>query len=362
MSRLGYTSGNAQSRWLAAKNAAKAVMDLNLYGLYMANPAPGDDIVQNYSDIFIADETEEDIFVRHYNQKYGGFSMWVPWENNLVLVSGPNGYHLWGQNAPIGNLVDDYLMADGSKFDWSNPVHAAEPYKNREPRFYASVLYDGAKWIARNTDGIAIDPIGIIQTGVREVWNSTTNQMEEVWGLDTRNGPIEPWNGGYTGYYLRKFMDPTIDGRFTGADTPWRIFRYGEIVMNYIEACIELGEENEALTYLNQIRGRAGLSNITASGEALQDAYRHERRIELAMEDNRFYDVRRWAIGPEAYNIDATGVDVRYKLLSDHTTATIPIVTPIVIQERSWLDKAHFFPIMRDEKNKNDLLVQNPGY
>ena len=352
---LGYTSGNSQDRWLAAKNAAKAVIDLGLYGLYKANPAPGDDIAQNYSDIFIAENTEEDIYVKYNMAKYPGM-------NSLPLVAGPNGYHLYGEDTPIGNLVDDYEMSDGSKFDWQNPAESAEPYKNREPRFYGTILYEGEKWRERTPDVAPIDPIGVIQTGTWEKWDNATNQMVEVFGLDSRNSPIDPWNGGYTGYYLRKFIDPKFDGRFTGADTPWRYFRYGEILLNYAEACIELHEDVEARTYINMIRKRAGMPDITESGAALRNSYRHERRIELAMEDNRFYDVRRWAIGPEAYNIDATGVDIRYKLLPDHTTATIPTITPIVIQKRSWLDKAYFFPIMRDEMNKNDLLIENPGY
>lgn len=269
---------------------------------------------------------------------------------------------MYGEDTPIGNLVDDYEMSDGSKFDWQNPAESVEPYKNREPRFYATILYEGVKWRQQTPDVAPIDPIGVVQTGTWEKWDATTNQMVEVFGLDTRNSPIDPWNAGYTGYYLRKFIDPKFDGRFTGADTPWRYCRYGEILLNYAEACIELGQDNEARTYINMIRKRAGMPDITESGSALRDRYRHERRIELAMEDNRFYDVRRWVAGPEAYNINATGVDVRYKLLPDHTTATIPTITPIVIQKRAWLDKAYFFPIMRAEINKNDLLIENPGY
>ena len=185
--------------------------------------------------------------------------------------------------------------------------------------------------------------------------------MVKIFGLDSRNGPIEPFNGGYTGYYLRKFIDPSVAGQYSGQNVPWRYFRYGEILLNYAEACIALGEDGEAQSYINMIRKRAGMPDITESGEALRDRYRHERRIELAMEENRFYDVRRWVLGPEAY-VSATGVNVLYKLNPDKTTATIPTIMPIVIQERSWLDKAYFFPIMRDEMNKNDKLIQNPGY
>ena len=361
---LGYVDGSSHDRWVAAKNAAKAVMDLGLYGLHKPDPSPTDSIALNYAEIFTADETDEDIYVRYFMAKDGG----IPKENeepsnpnNLPLVSGPNGYHLWGQNTPIGNLVDDYEMADGTPFSWSNPAQASAPYKNRDQRLYGTVLYEGVKWRERPTDGAATDPIGVIQVGTWEKWDPETNTVVNIYGLDTRNGSIEPFNGGYTGYYLRKFIDPSVNGQYTGQSCPWRYFRYSEILLNYAEACIELSEDGEALNYLNQIRKRAGMPDLTGSGAVLKAKYRHERRIELAYEDNRFYDVRRWMMGPEAYS-QATGVDVIYKIKPDHTTSAIPEITPKIIQERSWDNKAYFFPIMRDELNKNNKLIQNPGY
>jgi hypothetical protein len=354
---LGYTDGDAQARWLAAKNAAKEVIDLGLYDLYKANPGASDSIAQNYADVFIADDTEEDIFVRYFTIT----DKWSSWGNNLALVSGPNGYHLWGEDTPSGNLVDDYEMADGTKFDWNNPLHAAEPYKNRDPRFYATVLFEGVKFKERPSDIVAYDPLGVVQVGVWETWDNASSSMVEVFGLDTRQSFVEGYNGGYTGYYLRKFINPAIDAQFESNTTPWRYIRYGEILLNYAEACIELNEDAEALKYINMIRKRAGMPDITETGAALRERYRHERRIELALEDNRFYDVRRWVIGPEGYS-PLRGVDVRYVLNPDKTTAAIPTITPKIVQERSWLDKAYFFPIMRTEMNKNDLLVQNPGY
>lgn len=363
---LGYTSGDPKTRWQAAKNAAKAVIDLGLYGLYKPNPGPDDDIALNYSEIFYKSETEEDIYVRFLLGKYGGIPnedkyYQTRYRNNIPLVSGPNGYHLWGQNTPTGDLVDDYEMNDGTPFSWDNPAQAAEPYKDRDPRFYGTILYEGAKWRPRPEDAAQIDPIGIIQVGTWEKWDAALNEKVNAYGLDTRNSPIEPYNGGYTGYYLRKFIDPSVNGQYTGEDAPWRYFRYTEILLNYAEACIELGEDGEARTYINMIRTRAGMPEINESGTALRERYRHERRIELALEDNRFYDIRRWVIGTAGY-ADATGVEVIYKLNPDNTTSTIPTIKPITTQGRGWIDKAYFFPIMRDEMNKNSKLVQNPGY
>lgn len=103
------------------------------------------------------------------------------------------------------------------------------------------------------------------------------------------------------------------------------------------------------------------MPDVTESGDALMKRYRNERRIEMAYEDQRFFDVRRWMIGPEAYH-DVHGVQIVYKLNPDHTTATIPTVTPIVIRPGKWDNKAYFFPITRSEMNKNDKLAQLPGY
>jgi len=167
---LGYTSGSSVDRWTAAKNAAKAVMDLNIYSLYKPNPASGTEATQNFIELFTALRTSEDIYAKHFIPKEGGLSFWDDYGNNLALVSGPNGYHLWGQNAPSGNAVDAYEMNDGTSFSWSNPVQAALPYANRDPRFYSSVLYEGVKWRQRPPDLIAMDQVGVIQVGTCEKW------------------------------------------------------------------------------------------------------------------------------------------------------------------------------------------------
>ena len=361
---LGYTSGSQASRWQAAKDAAKAVIDLGTYSLYKADPAPGDSIAQNFVDYFISYGYEdEDILLQYFTPKTE-----EGWDGyNPALYCGPNGYHNWGNNVPLGELVDDYEMKDGSSFDWSNPVHKASPYTNREARFYATVLYEGAPWRTRPSDVQSIDPWNKIQVGY--VYDMGGTMIAP--GVDTRSGPIEDWNGGKSGYYTRKFVDPAIDPQYVKQDVPFRHFRYAETLLNYAEACIETGDEAEALTYLNKIRKRAGQPDITATGDALRQACRHERRIELAYEDHRFWDVRRWVIGPDAYH-QTHAVDVRYETdqaatnyrQADGSTWGAPIFAEKELggDARAWLDKAYFFPIMRDEMNKNTQLIQNPGY
>lgn len=349
---IGYTSGSQSERWLKAKNAAKAVIDLNLYSLYKAVPAPGDSVADNIANIFVSRATEEDIFVKFFTTTMG---------QRWGLYTSPNGYHGWGTNAPIAALVDDFEMKDGTKFDWSNPAHAAEPYKNRDQRFYATILFNGASWRVRPDDAKGLDPYNKVQTGVWEVWDAGTNSVKEVHGVDTRKSPIEDWNGSYTGYYCRKYLDPNNDAQYVRQSMTWRFFRYAEILLNYAEACIELGEDPEARTYINMVRTRAGMPDVTESGEALMERCRNERRIELAFEDHRFYDVRRWVIGPDAYQ-PAHVAKIRYKLNPDKTTATIPTITHEYFEKYSWNDKAYFLPFLRDELNKNTSLIQNPGY
>src|SRR5699024_5103071 len=138
MAETGYTqSQDRQAMWQAAKDAAQAVMDLNAYQLFRANPDPTDSTALNYYQLFTTPDNEEAIMSRFFiKERDDGY--------NPGLHNGPNGYHNWGGNTPTQNLVDAYHMADGSGFSWDNPQHAAHPYQNRDPRFYASILYDGA--------------------------------------------------------------------------------------------------------------------------------------------------------------------------------------------------------------------------
>lgn len=341
---IAYTDGNQAARWQAAKDAAKAVMDLGIYDLHNTG-----DPVQDYIDLFLLKDTQEDIFSRYFIKSRG-------WEDGALpgLANGPNGYHNWGGNTPIQELVDDYQMADGSDFDWNNAAHAAAPYENRDPRFYASILYDQAPWRPRPNDTKDIDPDGkvIIRAveGPAGVWTP---------GLDTRDGPIEDWNGGYSGYYLRKFIDPAVVHEYAAAggnqEAPWQYFRYGEIILNYAEACLGLGQEDEAKTFINMIRERAGMPDITSTGQQLIDDYQNERRIELVFEQHRYFDIRRWMIASQVM-VNANGI-----VIED------PLSGPVEysrnkIQNRTWNDKMYFLPITLDEMNRNSNLVQNPLY
>ena len=128
-----------------------------------------------------------------------------------------------------------------------------------------------------------VDPANQIQTGQYDLIQGGSTITFK--GLDTRSSSIEDWNGTRTGYYMRKFIDPdpSIVENNTRQYIPWPFFRYTEAVFNYVEACIELGEDAEARTWLNKIRFRSGMPALTESGAALKDRYRNERRIEMVV-------------------------------------------------------------------------------
>ena len=362
---LGYVGGDATARWTAAKTAAKAVIDLGKYSLYKATPAATDSVANNFVELFTSKGTDEDILLQFFTPKTD--ESWSGY--NPGIYCGPNGYHNWGNNTPLSDLVDDYEMKDGTAFDWGNAKQKANPYLKRDARLYATVTYEGVQWRKRPDDALKIDPVSKIQVG--HVYDLAGNVIAS--GLDTREGPIENWNGGKSGYYLRKWIDTSVDPQYVKQDVPFKHLRYGEVLLNYAEACIELGQNAEAITYINMIRTRAGQPKLSASltGDALKNAYRHERRVEMAFEDQRFWDVRRWIIGAAAYH-QTHRVDVRYVTSekattyrkADGSTWSAPIFSKDEIggDARAWNNKCYFFPIMRDEMNKNSKLVQNPGY
>ncbi|GAB2556105.1 RagB/SusD family nutrient uptake outer membrane protein [Spirosoma areae] len=370
---LGYVSGDRAARWQKAKDAAKVVMDLNQYGykLNLTAPVTPAEGQQNYVNLFLSrNGGEADGIFLKYNIR-ASFDDWASWypRNNM-----PNGYHGWTSSEPTQNLVDNYEMMDGTKFNWSNPAHAAAPYENRDPRFYVSILYDGAPWKPRTPDGAGIDPVGQIQMGEYEVGSSAAPTKYS--GLDTRNSSIENWNGTWTGYGIRKFMDPDpgLVDQNTRQEVPSVQIRFTEVVFNYAEACMMLGQDAEAKKWINAVRFRVGMPALTESGAALMARYQNERNIEMLFEEQRFYDARRWMIAPVVFGKQAQIVIITGKLKPGKSVTTYKYSKEnydytYKVQDlgtgkenRKWDDKVYFLPISRDEINRNNKLVQNPGY
>ncbi len=374
-------AGGQEGRWQTAKTAAKAALDAGSgYKLDLGGPVSAEEGQANYIALAMgggsasADPAggEDMIFDRSATIDFTQESNWPLGGLHNGINNGPNGYHNWAGNTPIQQLVDDYEMLDGSRFDWDNPDHATTPYENRDPRFYGTVLYDGADWKPRPSDVAALDPANQIQSGAYD--NGAGGLIN---GIDTRESAIENWNGSRTAYYSRKFTDPdpsVQDNLSSGQAIPYPFLRYTEVVLNYVETLLETGDEATARDWLNRIRFRAGMPAIDDSGAALVERYRNERRIELAYEEHRYHDARRWLIAPETLGRGAEAMNVRATLKPGQSPHVPYRYDPEVydysyevfintdVETRTWLDRMYYRPISRDEVQRNASLAQNPGY
>jgi hypothetical protein len=268
-------------------------------------------------------------------------------------------------------------MSDGTKFQWDKynagemnirTASAAEltadplrnPFNGREPRFYATVLYDGASWQARPADAAAYDPENKVQTGY--YFRKAGDAAPYKSGVDTRQGAIENWNGTKNGYYLKKFLDPATVGQYFRNTNTWVEFRYAEILLNYAEACIELGgaDLQKGLDALNMVRNRAGLPDrVTSDQSKAREYLQHERFIEFFAEGHRFFDMRRWMICEQVIE-DVFAMRVEHY---DDGSHIWKYNKADKADARSFTDKKFYWvPIVRDEMNKAPQLQQNPGY
>lgn len=313
-----YAAASDPARWTAAAVAARAVIDLGIYQLY-----------PNYQQLFLTANNSEIIFNRIETQQGDGFL-------NLERWNGPNGYGGWGGNVPTQNLVDAYDMDNGLPIqDAASGYDPQKPYANRDPRLYATVLFNGASYRGR--------AIEIFQPG----------------GLDSPDGP-EAFNTTPTGYYLRKFMTESRDfGDANGSQAPWVYFRLGEMLLNYAEAQNEAtGPDGSVYAAVNQLRARASMPALPAglTQAEMRERIRRERQVELAYEEHRYYDVRRWKIAGTTENKPAGGVKV-----AKDAAGTLQYNYQTV-QERRFADRNYFLPIPFKETQSNPQLQQNPGY
>ncbi|MDN3636814.1 RagB/SusD family nutrient uptake outer membrane protein [Neolewinella lacunae] len=378
---VAYSGGDRTARWRAARDAALVVVNAGTgYKMDLTAPVSAEEGRQNYISISMgggsavgdAAAEVELIFERTKTPLYTVEDNWPLGGIHHGINNGPNGYNNWAGNTPIQQLVDDYEMMDGSRFDWNNPAHAAAPYENRDPRLGASIMYDGADWKPRPVAVSGIDPMDQIQTGYYDDGNGGT-----INGVDTRESTVENWNGSRTHYYHRKFIDPNPalpDNQSNAQTIPWPFIRYTEAVLNLVEASIELGDEATAREWLSKIRFRVGMPAVTDTGDALRQRYRNERRVELSYEEHRYHDARRWLIAPETLGRIIQTIDIRatlrpgatphvpYRYDPSRYTYTYTVVENTENETRTWRNKMYYRPITRDEINRNPLLVQNPLY
>jgi hypothetical protein len=320
-----------QAKWKAASDAAKAVIDLGQFELYTGN----------YADIFTTLNNEL-IGVRLSNKQYN----WSAFDG-IEMMCYPSGFHGWAAFAPTQNLVDAFGTADGrlltDPLSGYDPQH---PYLNRDPRFYADIVYDGR--LLGNPAFVTYRVSATNPTG-------TAAEFYEG-GLDSPQG-LDTWNNSETRYTFRKYMDTTYDfNATTQTNKFWILSRLSEIYLNYAEAEFHLGHEAVAREYLDLIRERAGIPTpLTETGEALENRIRNERQVELCFEGHRYYDVRRWKIAETTQNA-AIGQVIINRAPDGTKTYTFQTL------EQRYFDPANYLlPIPKTEINRTGL-PQNPGY
>lgn len=319
---------NDINKWQKAADASKAVIDLNKYALY-----------NDYKTLFLdkALYNSEIIWSRPYNNIIDSEGIASYGVLSLELFLYPNGYYGYSQVDPLQNLISEYETVTG-KLPKDDPLYDPQnPYLNRDPRFYATILYNEASFKGRP-----------VETFFPK-------------GKDTPEGALTPQNGGITGYYVRKYVDESITNPSAAncGNTPWTFFRYAEIFLNYAEAKYFLGDEVTCRDFINKIRSRTGVNMplVTESGPALLKRLQHEREIELAFEEHRYFDVRRWKIAPEVLNVDAQKMVITKDITTGKLSYTIQ-----TFQTRDFSDKNYLVPIPQSELDKDASLTQNPGY
>ena len=341
---VGYTTPEPD-RWQKAAKAATEALDAAQaagYELYNLNGDPS----KNYQMIFMDNTAanKETLFARMGTNSAGGESI-----SSCDQYNNPNGYGGWGGNCPLQELVDAYeVVKDGvaSKFDWNNPEEKANPYANRDPRFYATILYDGAKWMTRNVETyFDVDSNGNITGG----------------GKDTKFGN-DSWNASPTGYNMKKFMDEGYAlNSWNFCARNWIHLRMAELYLNKAEALYHTGDEEGAREALKPVRQRAGMPAVTATGADLLEAIKNERRIEFAFEEHRYFDVRRWKEAPKYFGSTVHAITIK-KYPDGKKTYEVDKLRSDVGGDRKWDDKMYWLPISKSEMDKNPNLVQNPGY
>jgi len=318
-------------KWIAAAKAAKVIIDTlgTTYGP-----------LEDYTKIVNNLTSKELIFER----RMADDRAFEEANTAMGFIGG------WTGTCPTQNLVDAYEMKTTGLGINEDPAYdATNPYSTtgasaRDPRLAMTILYNGAVW--------------------------KTPQTVEVWH-DGLNGPPKA-NTTKTGYYLKKYMVESIslDPIKLGVGLHvWVLFRYGEVLLNYAEAMNEaygpegLGpsplDNMTALEAVNIVRARIGVAMppfpTGMSQSAFRDKLRNERRVELAFEDHRFWDIRRWKIGSSTTSIN--GVN-----LTKETGTGVITYTPKVVETRFWNDRMYLYPIPKTEYFINNKLGQNPGW
>jgi hypothetical protein len=334
-----YNLTNDLTKWQAAADAAKRLMDTGKHSIYTSYPNLWlwNSGAFNVETIFATSATA---------------TVAIEQNNAPVSYDAAN-----GRTNPTQEQVDAYEMRTTGRFitDGASGYNAANPYTNRDPRFGFSVLFNTA----------SVQPLVAANS-------FKTKPVETfVGGKDGLNLNV---NATKTGYYMRKFLSESASwaGTQTTIRRPCIFYRYAEVLLNYAEALNEAqgtAASAQVLAAVNLIRARSGvampaLQTTNAAGNGyvaptqveIRKRIRNERRVELAFEEHRFFDVRRWKEGEITFNKPVSGMRIV------QLTPTTFTYTPFTVENRSFTAKNYLYPIAQNELNKAPALGQNPGY
>ncbi|SHL67178.1 Starch-binding associating with outer membrane [Chitinophaga jiangningensis] len=300
---------------------AKKLIGLNVYDLHYSTTAG----VNSYAQLFSYDalENKERILFRRTGNS-GAFFRMAPKSLSGQACNGPTAAMVNSYETLQGKTLDE-LGPDSLAVYWKNPLYK----NNRDPRLFASILIPGQTFVNR-----LLDPF-------------TAGSVDQLGAAQSTQ----------TGYWVKKYVDPKDVSRNNSGTLNFMITRYAEILLSYVEALVESGDwqNPDVLLYLNKIRNRAGMPNVNTAvyntQEKMRVLYRRERKVELAFEGTRLFDIRRWQIGEEVLKGPAMGA------INPNTGQPVIVETRVFDPGRDYL-----WPIPLTEINGNPAMVQNPKW
>lgn len=279
---------------------------------------------------------------------------------------------------PVLDLSKPYLDEQHLKpnYNASNTVYDKDnPYANRDPRFYATVYFNGSKrycnWgtaaVANSFENLG-QAMGTM-TRTITTWEAyegkdgtIVNEREVLMGRS-----LTERTATRTGYYQRKFLHPNSGMDMRGLPgARHKDYRLAEIYLNFAEAAMEAGHEDEAITYVNKVRTRAGMPGLPSSlsGDNLRQRIHNERRVEFALEGNRYFDVRRWHKPDE--DLSATDRWITGMRITHMQDGTYKYERTTIKERQCYTNKWLKVPIPLTEVNNMRAITgedwQNPGW
>lgn len=318
---------NDPARWALAAATNKQVMEMGVYSLF-----------PDYATMFLEDNNNnvETIFAKKFlgGTPIGGIRIieeGVPYVNEQWTAD--------GSFNPTQELVDAYSMSNGKPItDPTSGYDPQDPYKNREKRFYQTIIYNGSEWAG--------------DTILTWVGSGSMNTLDLASASEATN----------TGYYVRKGLNlDYIQNWYQTDNADYIIFRYAEVLLNYAEAQNEaVGPDASVHKAVNDVRERSDLSLLPQdlSQEEMREVIRRERRIELAFEEKRFLDLLRW----KTAEIHLNG-PLHAMLIEKKNDEFIYSVIPAPGGNRIFHEERNYvLPIPQSAMDQNSELVQNPNY